>query len=125
MTHHPGSATDIALGDGSIRMCVGVGDGCLHIIEGQVERYIKSLRGRGVIRGDERTSWLVYDFTTGKKLVSINENSSLQAASMIKPYLALAFFHQVKAGKLVYGPKSKRHMTIVKPFGVSQRPFRT
>ncbi|MDC0322265.1 serine hydrolase [Verrucomicrobiales bacterium] len=82
-------------------------------VEAQVERYIKSLRGRGVIRGDERTSWLVYDFTTGKKLVSINENSSLQAASMIKPYLALAFFHQVKAGKLVYGPKSKRHMELM------------
>ena len=82
-------------------------------LEGQVERYIKSLRGKGVIRGDERTAWLVYDFTTGKKLVSINENTTLQAASMIKPYLALAFFHQVKAGRLVYGPQSKRKMELM------------
>ena len=68
-------------------------------LEGQIEHYIKSLRSKGIIRGDERTAWLVYDFTSGKKLVSINEDTTLQAASMIKPFLALAFFHQVKAGK--------------------------
>jgi beta-lactamase class A len=82
-------------------------------LEGQIEQYIKSLRGRGVIRGDERTAWLVYDFTTGRKLVGINENTTLQAASMIKPYLALAFFHQVKAGKLLYGPRSKRNLELM------------
>ena len=82
-------------------------------LESQIERYIKSLRGKGVIRGDERTAWLVYDMTSGKKLVSINENATLQAASMIKPYLALAFFHQVRAGKLVYGPQSRRHLELM------------
>ena len=82
-------------------------------LEAQIERYIKGLRARGVIRGNERTAWLVYDFSTGTKLVSINEDTSLQAASMIKPYLALAFFHQVNAGKIVYGPKSKRHLELM------------
>ncbi|MEC5128830.1 serine hydrolase [Verrucomicrobiales bacterium BCK34] len=79
-------------------------------LEGQIDRYIKSLRSKGVIRSNERTAWVVYDFTSGKKLVSINEGAPLQAASMIKPFLALAFFHQVKAGRLVYGPTSRRHM---------------
>jgi len=79
-------------------------------LETQIDSYIKSLRAKGVIRSNERTAWIVYDFTTGKKLVSINENASLQAASMIKPFLALAFFHQVKAGELVYGSTSRRHM---------------
>jgi len=82
-------------------------------LEAQIERYIKSLRGKGVLRGDERTAWLVYDFTSGKKLVSINEHTKLQAASMIKPYLALAFFHQVKAGRLIYGPQSKRKLELM------------
>lgn len=82
-------------------------------LEGEVERYVKSLRAKNGIRNDERTAWLVYDFTSGKKLVSINENAQLQAASMIKPYLALAFFHQVKAGKLTYGSTSKRHMELM------------
>lgn len=82
-------------------------------LEGQIEHYIKSLRARSVIRGDERTAWLVYDFTSGKKLVSINENSPLQAASMIKPFLALAFFHQVQSGRLIYGPESKHRLELM------------
>lgn len=82
-------------------------------LEAQVERYIKGLRARGSIRGNERTAWVVYDFTTQTKLVSINENTRLQAASMIKPYLALAFFHEVQAGRLIYGPESRRHMELM------------
>ncbi|MEP4079823.1 serine hydrolase [Haloferula sp.] len=82
-------------------------------LEGEIERYVKSLRAKRGIRSNERTAWLVYDFTSGKKLVGINENASLQAASMIKPYLALAFFHQAKAGKLHYGPTSRRHMELM------------
>ena len=79
----------------------------------EIERYVKSLRSKGAIRSSERTAWLVYDFTSGKKLASINANHQLQAASMIKPYLALAFFHQVRAGKLSYGSTSRRHMELM------------
>jgi beta-lactamase class A len=82
-------------------------------LEGEIEAYIKSLRGKGQILGQERTAWLVYDLTSGKKLAGINENASLQAASMVKVYLALAFFHQVKAGKLQYGSTSRRHMELM------------
>jgi len=82
-------------------------------LESQIESYIKGLRSRGAIRSNERTAWVVYDFTSGKKLVSINENTSLQAASMIKPYLALAFFHQVEAGRIIYGSASRRHMELM------------
>lgn len=79
----------------------------------QIEHYIKSLRADGQIRSRERTAWVVCDLTTETKLASINEDDRLQAASMIKPYLALAFFHQVKAGKLVYGPRSRKHMELM------------
>ena len=82
-------------------------------LEAQIERYIKGLRARGSIRSSERTAWVVQDLTSGRKLVSINEDTRLQAASMIKPYLALAFFHQVQEGRLVYGPESKRHMELM------------
>lgn len=82
-------------------------------LEAEIERYIKGLRGQGVIRSDERTAWLVHDLTTGTKLASINGNSQLQAASMIKPYLALAFFHQVQAGRIIYGSASRRHMELM------------
>ena len=82
-------------------------------LEGEIESYVKSLRRKGGIRGDERTAWVVYDITSNTKLTSINENASLQAASMIKPYVALAFFHQVRAGKLQYGSTSRKHMELM------------
>ncbi|HRQ90347.1 MAG TPA: class A beta-lactamase-related serine hydrolase [Bacteroidia bacterium] len=82
-------------------------------LESRIESHIKSLRSKGIIRGDERTAWLVYDLSTGTKVASINEDASLQAASMIKPYLALAFFHQVAAGRLSYGPESRRKVELM------------
>ncbi len=58
-----------------------------------VNRQVQRLRAQGIIRSDEETSWSVYDFTTGKKLVAINEDLPRQAASMIKPFVAQAFFY--------------------------------
>jgi beta-lactamase class A len=52
----------------------------------------------------------VYDFTTGEKLVTINEDMQFQAASLVKPFIAAAFFYKVKQGELIYGATSRRHM---------------
>lgn len=75
-----------------------------------VNRKVKEMRRQGLIAPDERTAWSVYDFTTGQKLVGINEDIQFQAASLIKPFVALAFFHKVSNDQLIYGPKSRRHM---------------
>jgi beta-lactamase class A len=75
-----------------------------------VEEYIKRLRREGKLASDERTGWSVYDFTTGEKLVTINEDVQFQAASLVKPFIAAAFFHKVEQGELLYGSKSRRHM---------------
>ncbi|MET0090731.1 MAG: serine hydrolase [Candidatus Thiodiazotropha sp.] len=82
----------------------------VNALEQAVEAYIDELRRTGKLASDERTGWSVYDFTTGQKLVTINEDVQFQAASLVKPFIAAAFFEQVKEGKLVYGPKSRRHM---------------
>ncbi len=79
-------------------------------LETAVDAYIKRLRREGKIAADERTGWSVYDFTTGEKLVTINEDVQFQAASLVKPFIAAAFFHKVEAGELVYGRNSRRHM---------------
>ncbi len=79
-------------------------------LETAVEAYIKRLRREGRIGSDERTGWSVYDFTTGQKLVTINEEVQFQAASLIKPFIAAAFFQRVEQGELKYGPRSRRHM---------------
>ena len=71
-------------------------------VEVEIERYIKSLRQMGRIRPNESTAWLIYDFTTRRYLVTINATRSHQSASMVKPFVALAFFHKVREGKLQY-----------------------
>ncbi len=53
---------------------------------------VKRMRSEGAISPSERTAWSVYDFNAQKKLVSINERQSMQAASMIKVFVALAYF---------------------------------
>lgn len=83
------------------------------LMSGKIDSYIKSLRARGTLRSDEQTAWIVYDFTAGREVASINGSSMLQAASMIKPFLALAFFHEVESGRLSYTDTAKRHMELM------------
>lgn len=64
-------------------------------LQSKVADLLGRLRAQGLLAAGERTSWCVYDFTAGKKLVSINEDSPRQAASMIKPFVAQAYFFQV------------------------------
>ena len=79
-------------------------------LEAAVEDYINRLRKDGKLDPDERTGWSVYDFTTGEKLVTINEDQQFQAASLVKPFIAAAFFYKVKKGELSYNRESRRHM---------------
>lgn len=81
--------------------------------EASIEQFIKDLRKKGKLSSDEKTGWMVYDLTRGKSIVDINANQVFQAASMIKPFVALAFFHKVKEGSLKYGPKSRRNMELM------------
>lgn len=78
------------------------------LVESNIENYIKELRRKGKIRGDERTGWMVYDLENDRSLVNINGDQQFQAASMIKPFVALAFFHKVQNGSIQYGPKSRK-----------------
>jgi beta-lactamase class A len=79
-------------------------------LEAAVEEYIAQLRRDGKIAPDERTGWSVYDFTSGQKLVTINEDSEFQTASLIKPFIAAAFLYKVERGELKYGTTSRHHM---------------
>ncbi|MBT8347452.1 MAG: serine hydrolase, partial [Desulfofustis sp.] len=81
--------------------------------EAAIERFIKEQRRAGKLSSNEKTGWMVYDLTSGKSLVDINADKVFQAASMIKPFVALAFFHRVKEGSLKYGPKSRRNMELM------------
>lgn len=82
-------------------------------LEVAVEDYISRLRREGKIAPDERTGWSVYDFTTGEKLVTINEDEPFQTASLVKPFIAAAFLYKVEQGELVYGNDGRRHMELM------------
>lgn len=73
-------------------------------LQRQVVTLVTRMRSKGLIRPEEKTSWSVYDFTTRQKLVAINEDIPRQAASMIKPFVAQAYFFQLddSHGKLRY-----------------------
>ncbi|MFP4279605.1 MAG: serine hydrolase [Halochromatium sp.] len=81
-------------------------------LESQLVRLVKQQRVQGLIRADEQTSWSIYDFTSARKLVSINEAVPRQAASMIKPFIAQAFFYtmQEQGSRLRYTPSVRETM---------------
>ena len=82
----------------------------IHNLETAVEDYINRLRKEGKLDPDERTGWSVYDFTTGEKLVTINEDEQFQTASLVKPFIAAAYFYKVERGKLSYNRESRRQL---------------
>ena len=76
----------------------------------KMESFFQEQKKKGRIRRQERTAWVAYDLTSDVYLVSVNAQRPFQAASMIKPFVALAFFHQVDAGKLRYTAEHRRMM---------------
>ncbi|TKB25384.1 serine hydrolase [Desulfopila sp. IMCC35006] len=78
--------------------------------EQSIEQYIDTLRKEGRISSDESTGWMVYDLEKNESVIDINADQEFQAASMIKPFVALAYFHQVNAGKLKYTSTSRQKL---------------
>ncbi len=78
-------------------------------LQSQLNWLIKRQRREGRISRYERTAWSVYDFQTKKKLVSINEDRPMQAASMIKVFVALAYFYlnSKNSHKYPYGGRER------------------
>ncbi len=81
-------------------------------LEDKITDRVTDLRKRGRIGKDETTAWYVYDLKTNSCVACINEDKLMQAASMVKPFVALAYFHQLGAGKIKgeYTAKDKKNM---------------
>jgi beta-lactamase class A len=78
--------------------------------ESLIAEHVAQLRRQGLLSRDERTAWSVYDFTTGASLVEINADIELQSASLVKPFLALAYMRRVEEGKLKYDDAARVQM---------------
>ena len=79
-------------------------------LEADFEYYIKSQRNRKRLATSDRTSFVVYDISKNKKLVSINEDRQMMAASIIKNFVMLAYFHEVKYGRQRHTDNNKRNL---------------
>ena len=82
-------------------------------LEASFEIYIKNRRARRVLSTTDRTSFVVYDISKNKKLVSINENRQMMAASLIKNFVMLAYFHEVKYGRQAHTAINRGHLTAM------------
>ncbi len=79
-------------------------------LEANIDRYIKGLRHRGRLANTDRTSFVIYDVTKQKKVVSINEDRTMMAASLIKNFIMLAYFHEVKHKRLEHTSQNRSHL---------------
>lgn len=79
-------------------------------LEDEIDAFIKGMRRRGLLQHDERTAWSVYDISRDVELAGINQDTPLQTASLIKPFIALAYFDSVAAGERSYTPQARRRM---------------
>ena len=79
-------------------------------LEANIDRYIKGLRFKGILASTDRTSFVVYDVTKQKKVVSINEDRTMMAASLIKNFIMLAYFHEVKHKRLAHTNENRRQL---------------
>ena len=79
-------------------------------LEETIDELVKQFRpGRGLTYSD-RTSFVVYDLSNNVKLVSINEETPRMAASLIKNFVMLVYFHEVKNGRLQHTQRNRYHL---------------
>ena len=79
-------------------------------LEATIDALVKKFRPRGGLTYSDRTSFVVYDLSRDVKLVSINEEIPRMAASLIKNFVMLVFFHEVKHGRLQHTQKTRYHL---------------
>ena len=82
-------------------------------LEATIDRYIKRLRFKGILANTDRTSFVVYDVTKQKKVVSINEDRTMMAASLIKNFIMLAYFHEVEHKRLEHTNENRRQLRLM------------
>lgn len=80
------------------------------VASGKMGRFIQEQTQKGRLRPTDRTAWVAYDLSSNTYLVNYNASRSFQAASMIKPFVALAFFHQHAKGLQPYTAQHRRMM---------------
>lgn len=79
-------------------------------LEEKIDEIVKKFRPNGGLTYSDRTSFVVYDLTKNEKLVSINEETPRMAASLIKNFVMLVYFHEVRQGRLYHTNRNRYHL---------------
>jgi beta-lactamase class A len=79
-------------------------------INSKLQMFLKEQRAKGRLQQRDMAAMVAFDLTNNTYLASLNAQRSFQAASMIKPFVALAFFDQVERGKLKYTSTHRQMM---------------
>jgi len=79
-------------------------------LEAEIDAYIKELRRARRLSSTDRTSFVIHDISKGHKIVSINEDQPMMAASLIKNFVMLAYFHEVRQGRLSHTNQNRAHL---------------
>lgn len=79
-------------------------------INSKIQDFLREQRSKGRLKQQEMAALVAYDLSNNTYVASVNAQRSFQAASMIKPFVALAFFDQVQRGKLQYTPTHRQMM---------------
>ncbi|MCG9126881.1 serine hydrolase [Candidatus Poribacteria bacterium] len=79
-------------------------------LEQEIDGFIKQYRIQNKLTNTDKTSFVVYDLYQNKKLVSINEDTERTSASLIKNFVMLVYFHEVKQGRLSHTNTNRQHL---------------
>ena len=79
-------------------------------INSKLQMFLQEQRAKGRLQQRDIAAMVAFDLTNNTYLASLNAQRSFQAASMIKPFVALAFFDQVERGKLKYTTTHRQMM---------------
>ena len=80
-------------------------------LEQQLESLTANYHKSGKLALDETAAWYIYDLNAEQEIVNIHKEQPLQCASMMKPFLALAYFH--KLGKRKYNSEARGKLELM------------
>ena len=88
-------------------------------IDDAIRFEIDMSRIEGLLQKEDSIGIVVEDLEKSKKLVAINDDVPMQAASMIKPFVALAYMHELSHSRFDYSRDSR---TMELMIGESDNP---
>jgi len=79
-------------------------------LEQNLDEYFKTLKENKDLTSSDQISVAVYDLSSEKTLVSINEDRQTMAADFVNNYIMLLYFHEVKQGRLTHSNTNRHHL---------------